>query len=150
MHLAHAIPHLCYKAAMKAAIMLFLIASPAMACDWHISTDRIDPMTDARMCIVRSDSAKLGIAVYPDHVTFLSGSAYRYHDGLSIRVDDAEPVSLPDDGRSTNAFVDDARTAYGQILAGKRIRTRFRDYPNFQEGDAPICDLPALIRSCQP
>ena len=134
---------------MKAAILLFLLASPALACDWRISTDRTDPMTDARMCIVRSESAKIGLAVYPDHVTFLSGSAYRYHDGLTIRVDDAPPVSLSDDGRSTNAFVDDARTAYQQILAGQRIRTRFRDYPNFQEGGAEICNLPALIQSCQ-
>lgn len=134
---------------MKAAILLFLLASPALACDWRISTDRIDPMTDARTCIVRSEAAKIALAVYPDHVTFLSGSAYRYRDGLSIRVDDGAPISLPDDGRSTNAFVSDARSAYQQILSGSRIRTRYRDYPNYQEGDAEICTLPALIQSCQ-
>lgn len=136
---------------MKAVLLLVLVSLPAAAvCDWHILSDRKDPMTDQRICLIDSPSAKLGFGVYPDRVVFLTHSAYRYRDGLTVRVDDAHAVYMPDDQRATNpAPRNVANTIYPQILAGQRIRVSYRNYPYPAEGDAEICNLPALIQSCQ-
>ena len=135
---------------MKAALVLLLVSMPAAAtCDWRISSDRTDPMTDQRVCIISSSAAKIGFGVYPDRVMFLTRSAYAYRDGLQVRIDDAPAIYLTDKARSTDAFEHGARDAYAQILTGKRLRTSYRDYPQAQEGDAEICNLPALIQSCR-
>lgn len=121
------------------ALALLLLAFPAHACDWRITSDRIDPMTDKRECIITSPSAAISLGVLPDRVFFLSRSAYSHLDRLKVRIDDMPALLARDNSREL----------ISQIETGQRIRTHFLDYPYSHSGDAPICELPALIRSCQ-
>lgn len=130
------------------AALLSLAATPALACDWQIISDKIDPMTHDRVCIIMSGTAKIGLSVRGNDVIFLTGSAYKNgRDGLTVRIDDNEAVRLGE-YRSTTAFRDNARTALQQIRSGRRLRTQYLDYPSSKNGDTPICTLPALIDSC--
>lgn len=137
---------MCYKAAMKAAILLFLLASPAVACDWHV-TEQVDPMTDLKRCIISSPTVKLGVGVKGDSVSFVSSSPLHY-DYLTVRVDDLPAIQLSDRARSTNAFEPDARLLLGQIRSGQRIRVQYRDISGHVNGDGEVCNLPALIDAC--
>lgn len=120
----------------------------AQDCDWRIASDRADPMTDARTCIIASKSAKIAVSVRGDDISFLTTSAYSGNrDGLTVRIDENDAIYLGND-RSTRGFGDEPRQAISQIRSGKRIRTSYRDYPDSQEGDAPICTLPELIDQC--
>lgn len=132
---------------MRAILSLLLLATPAVACDWTL-TDRVDPMTDERVCIIRSEAAKLSLAVRGDVVTFLPLSAFSDAQ-LMVRVDDREAILISERSMSTNTYADDARRALAEIQSGQRLRVSFRDYPNDQAGDAPICTLPSLIESCR-
>ncbi len=131
---------------MKTALLLMLVASPALACDWSVS-ERTDPMTDAKVCTISSPSAKLGIRVKGAAVSFASPSRYRY-DYLTVRVDDNPAILLSDRGRSTEAFEDDARRLLRQIRSGQRIRVQYRDIDGTVDGDGEVCTLPALIDAC--
>ncbi|WP_202844783.1 hypothetical protein [Luteimonas saliphila] len=135
---------------MKAALALLLIASQAYACDWKL-TESVDPMDDTRSCQISSGAAGISLFVTPDHVTFGTPSVYR-NGTLRIRVDDNESIVFGRH-RSTGAYfsgdAEPAVTALSQIMTGQRIRTVYTDYPKTFEGDAPICNLPELIRSCQ-
>lgn len=135
---------------MKYALVLLLTVSPAYACDWVIASDRVDPMSDQRTCLVASPSAKMALSVSGSRITFLSPSPYGIHDGLTVRVDDNEPIMLLEKSRHTEAYEDEPRTLFWQLLSGQRVRTRYRDFPApAAEGDAPICNLMELVRSCQ-
>lgn len=114
-------------------------------CDWAVEK-KADAMTDIDRCIINSPSAKIALAVDKQRVIFLTGSPYR-NDSLQIRVDDSPALYLGDI-HSTEAFKDRARVAVRQIMQGSRIRTRYSDYPVGKDGDAPICNLPQLIRDC--
>jgi len=135
---------------MKAALALILAASPAYACDWTL-TESVDPMDDSRKCQISSSAAGISLFVTPDHVTFGTPSAYR-RESLRVRIDDNEAITFGRH-RSTGAYfapdAEPAVTALSQIMSGQRIRTVYTDYPKTFEGDAPICNLPELIRSCQ-
>jgi len=131
----------------KPALLLLLIAQPAMACDWRV-TESVDPMTDSKKCLIYSPTAKLGIGVANGSVTFAAPSAY-HHDGLEVRVDDLPSILLDRDERTTAAYGSDARDLLALILTGQRIRTQYLSYPASVSGDAPICTLPALIESCR-
>lgn len=132
---------------MRAMLSLILLASPAAACDWAL-TERVDPMTDERVCIIRSEAAQLSLGVRGDVVTFLPLSAFS-RPFLTIRVDDREAIQLSDRFMSTNTYGDDARRALAEIQAGARLRVSFKDHPTDRAGDAPICTLPELIASCR-
>lgn len=131
---------------MKSLLLLLVLSAPAAACDWKVS-ERVDPMTDQKVCTITSPSARLGLGVRGDQVTFVSSSKYR-RDFLTIRVDDQEAILLSDRSRSTGAAEDDARRVLAQIRAGSRIRVQYRDVDGQVNGDAAICDLPALIDAC--
>jgi hypothetical protein len=133
--------------ACRFVVLFGLVAFPAVACDWKVASDEVDPMTDERTCIIRSDSAKIAIGVRGESLTFLTGSAYT-EDGLEIRVDDNKAIYIGEE-RSTSRFRDNARRAFSEIRQGDRLRTTYLDYPEHQRGDAPICNLPQLIESCQ-
>lgn len=143
---------LCYKADMKAAALLFLLSSQAIACDWT-SIESVDPMTDVKSCHIRSPSAQLSVFVYPAHIVFGTNSVYREgRDALRVRIDENEALSLGR-GSTYSYFPPDsegARTALEQIQTGERIRVSFLDYPRSQNGEAAICNLAELIRACQP
>lgn len=127
-----------------------LFASPTLACDWQVVSDRADPMTDQRKCLIVSEAAKLRLSVSGRRVMFLSPSPYGVHDGLTVRVDDHAPIMLLEKSRHTEAYQNEPRRLLQQIMVGERVRTRYRDFPApAAEGDAPICNLPDLIRSCQ-
>ena len=128
--------------------VLLLLSSPAYACDWYVMSDKIDPMTDDRVCTIRSPAANLALSVRAGRVTFATGSAYGPRDGLSVRVDDYPQILLGERSRSTDAHGDNARMALHQIVSGSRLRVSYLDYPNNKTGDAPICTLPALLASC--
>lgn len=129
---------------MKTLMLVALLSSPA--CDWTVSS-KVDPMTDKRVCMITSPSARLGVGVRDGQVGFYSGSAYTY-DYLTIRVDDLPAIRLSERSRNTGAYGPDARTVLAQIRSGQRIRVQFRDYPQSVNGDAPICELPKLIQDC--
>lgn len=138
------------KFSQVVAGILLVAAAPASSCDWEIASDKVDPMTDERVCIISSESAKIALAVKGDVVMFLTTSAYSSRDGLQVRVDENKAIYLGEKDRTTSAYNDNARRALAEIRAGERLRTSFRDYPSSQEGDAPICTLPELIDSCLP
>lgn len=131
---------------MKAALVLLLAASPAIACDWQVS-ESVDPITDAKVCTITSPTVKLGISVRGDAVAFVSPSKYRY-DYLTVRVDDLPATLLSDRARSTEAFESEARDLLGQIRSGQRIRVQYRDIDGTVNGDGAICNLPDLIDAC--
>lgn len=129
---------------MKAALALILVASPALACDW---TKRVetDPMDDARMCWVSSEAA--GLAFYRrgnDRPNVSTDSAYP-RPSITVRIDDNEAVRLGNNALDRQRALD---ALIPQLNAGTRIRTRIEDYPTWRDGDAEVCDLPALLASC--
>jgi hypothetical protein len=129
-----------------AALALLLLAQPAIACDWTVTTST-DPMTDVVTCKVYSPTAK--VQFYrdgKDRPNVAVASAYTRH-GLEIRVDDNEAIWMGYDARTRQRALD---RLLPQIETGKRIRVSFRDYPKSQVGDAMICDLPKLLAACVP
>ena len=134
--------HLCYKAAMKAALVLLLVSSPAFA--WHV-TKSTDPMTDATRCMVTSDDGK--IAFYrngTDAPNIITGSVYS-QSGVTVRVDDREAIYIGNDGWSGPR---NTATLMEQLKTGTRLRFQYRDYPHSVEGEAPVADLLALLDAC--
>lgn len=131
---------------MKYLLLLLVLSSPALACDWTVS-ERVDPMTDETVCTITSPTARLGVLVRGDQVSFASTSRLRY-DHLTVRVDDHQAIHLSDRARSTDAFRDDARQLLSQIRSGSRLRVRFRDVDGTVEGDGKVCNLPELIAAC--
>ncbi|MHB1329896.1 MAG: hypothetical protein ACYC2K_16985 [Gemmatimonadales bacterium] len=131
---------------MKSALLLVLLTQPAMACDWHVF-ERVDPMTDRKVCTISSPTVKLGVGVRDGAVTFISSSKYRW-DYLTVRVDDLPAIQLSSRGRSTDSYEPDARTVLAQIRTGQRIRVQYRDIDGAVDGDGAICSLPALINAC--
>lgn len=123
-----------------------LLCGQALACDWKVISDEVDPMNDERVCIISSQQAQIALAVRGREVTFLTRSAYT-RDSLQVRIDENEAIWLGETKRTTE-HRDNARRALAEIRAGSRIRTSYRDYPESRSGDAPICTLPALIDSC--
>ena len=141
-----------YNGGMKTALALLLVVSPAaIACDWTV-TKEVDQMTDAQTCQIHSPSARISLFVRGDNITFGTGSAYRRgRDALSVRVDDNKAITFGRSYSTKSYFAPDsepARQAISEIRSGSRLRTRFSDYPDNQEGDAAICNLPELIDSC--
>jgi hypothetical protein len=135
---------------MRAAALLLLAVSPAYACDWQVISDRKDQMTDARVCIIESKSAHLAIGVRGKTVSFTTGSAYRSRDGLQVRIDENPAILIGERARFSDSYESGARDALAQIRSGQRLRVKYLDYPEGAvEGDAPICNLPALIDSCR-
>lgn len=129
---------------MKAALVLLLCVSPALACDWKLAK-KVDPMTDATMCMVSSASGK--IAIYQlgsDSPKTVNGSAYR-SAGTTVRVDDMEAFYIGTDGYSGprgNAKLMD------QLGSGQRLRIQYRGYPHTVNGDTEVCNVLELLRSC--
>lgn len=130
---------------MKAALLLLvLLSSPAMACDW-VLTRETDPMTDAVVCRVQSESAK--IEFYrngSDRPNVRTGSAYSY-EGLRIRVDDFPYIYMGENAWDRQKALD---ALLPQLATGQRIRVSFRDYPEPGVGDAAVCNLIQLLASC--
>lgn len=129
---------------MKTALILLLASAPAIACDWAV-TKTVDPMTDKIMCRVTSPSAKVTFYRYGnDRPNVVVVSAYS-RDSLYIRLDDGDAIRM-----GQNAY--DRQKALDQLLpklkTATRIRTSFRDYPDNQAGEAPVCNLPELLASC--
>lgn len=132
---------------MRIALISLLFAAlsaNAGACDWTV-TKKVDPMTDKVICRVSSPSAKISFYRYgTDKPKVVFASAYR-DPWLDIRLDDNPAISIspksPERQRSLELVL-------AQLQTAKRIRTSFQDYPNNQEGDAPVCNLPQLIEDC--
>lgn len=135
---------MCYIATMKTALVLLLAVSPAYACDWKVSK-ATDSMTDKTVCTVSSEAANLSFVVRGnDRPNIVVDSPFRA-PWVYVRVDDAPAASM-----GTNAYSrDKALTALlPQLETGQRIRVRYQNHPSNTEGDAPICDLPRLLREC--
>ena len=129
---------------MKAALILLLASAPALSCDWTV-TKTVDPMPDKTMCRVTSPTAKVTFYKYADErPNVVVVSAYK-NFGLQIRIDDNEAVWMGENFPSRMRAMD---TLLPQLQGAKRIRTSFRDYPDNQAGDAPVCNLPELLASC--
>lgn len=131
---------------MKAVIgaILALAAMPAIACDWQVSK-QADGMTDKVVCKVYSPSAK--VEFYRngnDRPNVAIASAYT-HPAFYLRVDDNEQVSMGDNAWARQKALD---AILPQLATGQRLRVRFGDYPDWQEGEAAICNLPELLREC--
>lgn len=124
---------------MKPALLLLLASPLAHPCDW-VSTVKVDPMTDAKVCYIQSPSARLTISAEPGRVLFLSGSEYR-RNYLSLRIDDQPELFM--------SVPENTPRALKQIESGSRLRVRYRTIRGFVDGDAAICNLPDLIRSCR-
>lgn len=129
---------------MKAALALLLAVSPAAACDWEKRVET-DPMTDAKLCWIRSESAGIAFVIRgTDRPNVVAASAYP-NPSVTIRIDDLPAIRM-----GTNAWQRDKALTdlLPQIRAGSRIRTLVQDYPAFRNGDAPVCTLPELLSSC--
>ena len=143
----HVLQAMCYKRPMKAALVLLLAASPAIACDWK-SEPYSSPMSDGRACLVSSQAAKLSLLVSHAGVRFVPHNALRHHS-LMVRID-SRPAILIGEKTGTGDARGNAAEAIAQIRQGQRLRTQFLAYPHSQAGDAAICNLPALIDACSP
>lgn len=129
------------------AVFMGFSATAGAACDWTVKKS-VDPMTDKPQCMIQSVAAGIALSANGDGVTLLTPSAYHYsRDGLQVRIDEAPAIWIGD-GRSTGNFKEGAREAVRQMMAGKRLRTSYRDYPSSFSGDAEICTLPALLQEC--
>lgn len=116
----------------------------AEASDWVVTKD-VDQMTDKVTCSISSDRANVTFYRYGDDRPNVSvASAYR-DPYLTIRVDDNAAINM-----GNNAY--DRQAALSELLpqleVGKRIRVRYRDYPNWHSGDGEIGDLPQLLEQC--
>ena len=129
---------------MKAALILLLASAPALSCDWTV-TKTVDPMTDKTMCRVTSPTAKVTFYKFgTDRPNVSVASAYK-RPGLQIRIDESPAVSMGDNALDRQKALD---AVLPQLQGATRIRTSFRDYPDNQAGDAPVCNLPELLASC--
>ena len=130
---------MCYNAAMKAALALLLLVSPAYACDWVV-TKKVNPMTDATMCMVTTKDG--GFAMYrmgTDPAKVAHGSRYSTA-GTYVRVDDLPAIYI--------SRRDDASKLLEQLKTGKRLRYQYRSYPNQVEGETEVCNLLELLAAC--
>ncbi len=125
------------------ALLLLALPLASHACDWKVTRDRTNPMTDKRECTILSPSARIGFSVQGDLV-IIAAASKSYLPDLTVRVDDNAPIYLA--GRDEGAAV---KQVLQQIQSGHRIRTSYRDYPSDREGEAEVCNLPQLIASCQ-
>ena len=126
-------------------ILALVLAASNPACDWEVDK-RVDPMTDAAVCIVTSPSAKIAFTKRgTDPMGVFVSSAYRRH-GLTVRVDDNPAVYLGHNAYDSGPKL--RRDVLPQIENGSRLRVRFTDYPHTQMGEAPICNLPQLLAEC--
>lgn len=127
-----------------AIITLTAFAAPAFSCDWRVEKTT-DPMTDAVTCWVSSASAKVSFYRHgKDRPNVYNKSAYS-ESGLMMRVDDNKAISMGENAYTRQKALDELLP---QIRIGKRVRTSFDDYPERQNGDAQICDLPKLLDAC--
>ncbi|MEJ1096033.1 MULTISPECIES: hypothetical protein [unclassified Pseudoxanthomonas] len=129
-----------------ALLLLPFLSAPSFACDWQVST-QVDPMTDKVTCVVSSASAKVSFYRYgSDRPNVRTASAYvRSGDGLEIRIDENQAILMGNNAYQRQKALDELLP---QLKSGKRIRTSFRDVPNHQSGDAPICNLQQLLNDC--
>jgi hypothetical protein len=130
------------------ALALLLVASPAYACDWQVSRS-VDPMTDQAKCLITSPTSQLGVGTRGSDVMFVIGGKLP-HDPFKVRVDDHPAHFITRKGVSTQAFEPDARDLLADLATGTVVRTQHTRWPDRTEvnSEAPICNLPALIRSC--
>lgn len=125
-------------------VAVLMLATPAYACDWEVSKQP-DPMSDKVTCTVSSEAANIAFYRYgSDRPNVATHSAYS-RDGLKIRIDDRPAILMGNNAGSRQKAL---AALLPQIETGQRIRVSFMDYPTSQSGDAPICNLPALLRSC--
>ena len=124
--------------------LLLLVSAPAFSCDWKVSKTT-DQMTDVVTCAVTSGKAKVSFYRHgTDRPNVYDGSAYSESD-LRIRIDDNKMISMGDNAYTRQKALDELLP---QLKSGKRIRTSFNDYPEYKEGDAPLCNLQKLLDAC--
>jgi len=127
-----------------AAFSLLLVSSPVFSCDWKISKTT-DQMTDVVTCAVTSAKAKVSFYRHgKDRPNVYDGSAYS-ESSLRIRIDDNKVISMGDNAYTRQKALDELLP---QLKSGTRIRTAFDDYPEYKEGDAPLCNLQKLLDAC--
>ncbi|WP_324747156.1 hypothetical protein [Pseudomonas veronii] len=125
-------------------VALAALAVPAFSCDWTVNKTT-DPMTDAVTCWVSSASAKVSFYRHgKDRPNVYNKSAYS-ESWLMIRVDGNKAISMGENAYTRQKALDELLP---QIRTGKRLRTTFNDYPERQDGDAQICNLPKLLDAC--
>jgi hypothetical protein len=129
---------------MNSALLALALAT---TCDWKVIRET-DPMTDKARCTIHSERARLYVGVHDGTVRLSTGSPYRL-DYLTIRVDDREPITLSYADKVQGSQGGPVKTVLDQILEGVRIRVSYKGARGFVNGDAPICNLPELIRSCR-
>jgi hypothetical protein len=129
---------------MTSALLALVLAAP---CDWTVSRGT-DPLTDKARCTIHSDRARLYVDVHDGTVRLSTGSPYRL-DYLTVRVDDREPITPTYADKVQGSQGGPVKTVLDQILEGTRIRVSYKGARGFVNGDAPICTLPELIRSCR-
>ena len=129
---------------MKWILLLTLVSSPALACDWVV-TKKIDPMTDKQMCTVISLTGK--IAFYrngSDRPNVAVSSVYR-EPSLQIRVDENLAIRMGENSYDRQKALD---SLLPQLQGGKRLRVSYRNYPDNKFGETEVCNLPALLDAC--
>lgn len=133
----------------RLALALLLTASPAYACDWQVARS-VDPMTNKAQCTITSATSHLGVGVRGADVTFVIGGRMP-RDSFKVRIDDHPAHLVTVRGTSTEAFEDDARRLLADLQTGTTVRTQHTRWPDRVQVDseAPVCNLPDLIRSCQ-
>lgn len=126
------------------ACSLLLISTPVFSCDWKVSKTK-DQMTDVVTCAVTSKKAKVSFYRHgTDRPNVYDGSAYS-ESNLRIRIDDNKVISMGDNAYTRQKALDELLP---QLKSGKRIRTSFSDYPEYKEGNAPLCNLQKLLDEC--
>lgn len=133
----------------RLALALLFAASPAYACDWQVSRS-VDPMTDVSRCTITSPTSQLGVGVRGSAVMFVIGGKLP-SDSFKVRVDDRPAHLITRKGVSTQAFEPDARNLLSDLQTGTTVRTQHTRWPELDQvnSEAPICNLPELIASCQ-
>lgn len=138
---------------MKRSIAVILAALPlaAMAGDGWSARQTVDPMTDARVCMVSSlaiPGPSLMAWVRADGVTFTAGAGAFPGTHVGIRVDQNEAITVREDRVIRG---EEAARLESQLQAGGTVTTRHYTWPRREEriGSAPVAMAAQLIRECR-
>lgn len=124
--------------------LLLLVSAPVFSCDWKVSRTT-DEMTDVVTCAVTSGNAKISFYRHgTDRPNVYDGSAYS-ESHLRIRIDDKQMISMGDNAYTRQKALDELLP---QLKSGTRIPINFNDYPEYKEGDAPLCNRQQLLEAC--
>lgn len=137
--------------AMAVGLALAALPLSALAGESWFAERKVDPMTDARSCVVSSlavPGPSLSAWVRADGVTFTAGAGAFPGTHVHIRVDRHAAIAVREDAVIAG---EEASRLEAQLEAGSAVTTQHYAWPRreLRIGTAPAAGLARLIRECR-